>query len=519
MHSSPSTADQLREARLRIAALEKELDALRASSASKPTLLDPAVKHSSSTTPHPTTPTAQHPSTNNSKSILDAPAAYSDISRDQSQRSTTRQDVHSCSPIPLSPKSFTEKRYPSPTVSQNPSQSHPMPTTPITATPTLTPIPTPSPSPNLATTQPSSAPLAPHSSSFAASSLQQASVSQPSTAKRRPPPLPTSKTSATKKDRPTLVAKCVEPRPGQTRYWTGEEHERFLEAIAEYGEKAYVAISNFVETRTPKQVRTHAQKFQMKMARLARQNLEAGQPIQMPRGMYPVIEVPVGSKSTIVPLTPEQSAKLSARASNAPLDQKSIMSAISVIPLAGKKRGGSGKGDSSCSQDKSPESPRKYRKTCGSQATVGDKCASDNGEVDEEGSVDQNEKVNIKVDEVSDEGSTVEDDSIRSKLNEDCADFGLVCGVAATGVETELESKLAAKLEESLVDGNPGDVVDVAKSEFLVSERSTNGSSSSVGEDDLEDLEKLEDGDLSLASFVNSDENWFLCDSSPSPSM
>jgi SHAQKYF class myb-like DNA-binding protein len=73
-----------------------------------------------------------------------------------------------------------------------------------------------------------------------------------------------------KKDRVVLVAKCTEPRPGQTRYWTEEEHERFLEAVSRHGEKAYVAISNYVETRTPKQVRTHAQKFQMKMARLAR---------------------------------------------------------------------------------------------------------------------------------------------------------------------------------------------------------------------------------------------------------
>jgi SHAQKYF class myb-like DNA-binding protein len=73
-----------------------------------------------------------------------------------------------------------------------------------------------------------------------------------------------------KKDRIVLIAKCTEPRPGQTRYWTEEEHDRFLEAVSRHGEKAYVAISNFVETRTPKQVRTHAQKFQMKMARLAR---------------------------------------------------------------------------------------------------------------------------------------------------------------------------------------------------------------------------------------------------------
>jgi SHAQKYF class myb-like DNA-binding protein len=73
-----------------------------------------------------------------------------------------------------------------------------------------------------------------------------------------------------KKERVTVLAKCTEPKAGQTRYWTQAEHDRFLEAVAVHGEKAYVAISNYVETRTPKQVRTHAQKFTMKVARLAR---------------------------------------------------------------------------------------------------------------------------------------------------------------------------------------------------------------------------------------------------------
>ena len=66
------------------------------------------------------------------------------------------------------------------------------------------------------------------------------------------------------------IAEVLEPAPGQTRYWTAEEHRKFLIATAKYGEKAYVAISNFVKSRTPKQVRTHAQKYQMKMARIAK---------------------------------------------------------------------------------------------------------------------------------------------------------------------------------------------------------------------------------------------------------
>lgn len=120
-----------------------------------------------------------------------------------------------------------------------------------------------------------------------------------------PPASPTTSTNATKKsrigrramssggigkrkERGGLVAKCTEPRAGQTRYWTEDEHERFLEAVAQYGEKAYVAISNYVETRTPKQVRTHAQKFQMKMARLAKEKCEAGERMELPPGMLPI---------------------------------------------------------------------------------------------------------------------------------------------------------------------------------------------------------------------------------------
>lgn len=98
----------------------------------------------------------------------------------------------------------------------------------------------------------------------------------PSTSPCPTPPLQTKQhqplkpSKPLKKDRVTLIAKCTEPTPGQTRYWTQAEHDRFLEAVRQHGEKAYVAISNYVETRTPKQVRTHAQKFQMKMARLAK---------------------------------------------------------------------------------------------------------------------------------------------------------------------------------------------------------------------------------------------------------
>eukprot|EP00184_Porphyridium_aerugineum_P005682 CAMPEP_0184699646 /NCGR_PEP_ID=MMETSP0313-20130426/5843_1 /TAXON_ID=2792 /ORGANISM="Porphyridium aerugineum, Strain SAG 1380-2" /LENGTH=743 /DNA_ID=CAMNT_0027158765 /DNA_START=400 /DNA_END=2628 /DNA_ORIENTATION=- len=54
---------------------------------------------------------------------------------------------------------------------------------------------------------------------------------------------------------------------GQTRYWTQAEHDRFLQAVKTYGSRSYAAISQFVGTRTPKQVRTHSQKYSKRLQR------------------------------------------------------------------------------------------------------------------------------------------------------------------------------------------------------------------------------------------------------------
>lgn len=56
----------------------------------------------------------------------------------------------------------------------------------------------------------------------------------------------------------------------QTRYWTELEHNLFLAAVRLYGAKAYVAISAYVGSRTPKQVRSHSQKYQLRQAREGR---------------------------------------------------------------------------------------------------------------------------------------------------------------------------------------------------------------------------------------------------------
>lgn len=60
----------------------------------------------------------------------------------------------------------------------------------------------------------------------------------------------------------------------QSRYWTAEEHMRFLEGLARFGHKDMKAIARFVGTRNATQVRTHAQKYYLKLAREAAKRQE-----------------------------------------------------------------------------------------------------------------------------------------------------------------------------------------------------------------------------------------------------
>lgn len=76
------------------------------------------------------------------------------------------------------------------------------------------------------------------------------------------------KTTKTKKERGAKVKV-----PGQSRYWTPVEHKLFLEALNKYGHKDLRAISSHVGTRNMTQVRTHSQKYFMRLMREAkRQN-------------------------------------------------------------------------------------------------------------------------------------------------------------------------------------------------------------------------------------------------------
>lgn len=53
----------------------------------------------------------------------------------------------------------------------------------------------------------------------------------------------------------------------QSRYWSKDEHERFLEALEKFGKKDVKSISAYVGTRSPTQVRTHSQKYFLKLKR------------------------------------------------------------------------------------------------------------------------------------------------------------------------------------------------------------------------------------------------------------
>ena len=57
-------------------------------------------------------------------------------------------------------------------------------------------------------------------------------------------------------------------KDGQPRFWTAEEHKRFLEAVRMYGYGNARQIAAYVQTRNITQVRTHAQKYILKLSRM-----------------------------------------------------------------------------------------------------------------------------------------------------------------------------------------------------------------------------------------------------------
>lgn len=80
-----------------------------------------------------------------------------------------------------------------------------------------------------------------------------------------------SKKSKSKKERQGKVK-----IPGQSRYWTPDEHKLFLEALNKFGHKDLRSISTYVGTRNMTQVRTHSQKYFMRLMREAKRQNPVG---------------------------------------------------------------------------------------------------------------------------------------------------------------------------------------------------------------------------------------------------
>ena len=75
----------------------------------------------------------------------------------------------------------------------------------------------------------------------------------------------------------------------QPRYWTPEEHRLFMEAVQRYGWKDVKSIAQHVGTRTPTQVRTHAQKL---FLRQQKESSGVMAPAKSGREMPPGIPLP-----------------------------------------------------------------------------------------------------------------------------------------------------------------------------------------------------------------------------------
>mmetsp|Transcript_38902 Transcript_38902/g.122564 ORF Transcript_38902/g.122564 Transcript_38902/m.122564 type:complete len:526 (-) Transcript_38902:1434-3011(-) len=73
-------------------------------------------------------------------------------------------------------------------------------------------------------------------------------------------------------------------KDGQPRFWTADEHRRFLEAVRMYGYGNARQIAAYVQTRNITQVRTHAQKYILKLSRMGSSALKPQNDLK-PRNM------------------------------------------------------------------------------------------------------------------------------------------------------------------------------------------------------------------------------------------
>jgi SHAQKYF class myb-like DNA-binding protein len=67
------------------------------------------------------------------------------------------------------------------------------------------------------------------------------------------------------RDLPRLTGKRRNINREPVRYWTEDEHKLFLAGVQKFGGRNYKALSEHIKTRTPTQVRTHLQKYLLKL--------------------------------------------------------------------------------------------------------------------------------------------------------------------------------------------------------------------------------------------------------------
>jgi len=113
----------------------------------------------------------------------------------------------------------------------------------------------------------------------------------------------------------------------QSRYWTAEEHQRYLEAIKKYGDRDVKSIASYVGTRNATQVRTHGQKYNLRLEREKRKHDDSRldgcgnspshdmkpvlsrkkgiQKKKRPLGDSPQPNSPISSKSATIPVIPQ----------------------------------------------------------------------------------------------------------------------------------------------------------------------------------------------------------------------
>lgn len=84
--------------------------------------------------------------------------------------------------------------------------------------------------------------------------------------------------------------------------WSSEEHDRFLDALKKYPQGPWKAITEYIGTRSVRQVQTHAQKYQEKVSRRLH-GMQTGKAIRLRREHR--IDHDVLALHTLISLPPE----------------------------------------------------------------------------------------------------------------------------------------------------------------------------------------------------------------------